>query len=94
MGFNCNSWDVYHNVPEEQRENIWVTLLAMTCGLLYVWLQGNALLVWSFGGQWEDLPLDAIEEACCISLDLPPLVQEELAKEVAVGVLFSRAKEL
>jgi hypothetical protein len=59
----------------------------MACGLLYLRLQGNALLVRSFGGRWEDLPLGAIEGACCIFLDAQPFVQEELAKAVADGVL-------
>jgi hypothetical protein len=75
----------YYNVPDtltEREANVRATRLSMACGLLSRRFWGTVLLVRSFGGRWEDLPVDSIEGACLVSPDLRPIVQEELANEM------------
>jgi hypothetical protein len=76
----------YFNTPDsdlkggDRRENVRATRLAMACGLLSLRFYGNVLVVRGFGGRWEDLALDSIEGAACLSPDLRASIQKEISR--------------
>lgn len=59
--------------------NVRATRLAMACGLLSLRFFGNVLLVRGFGFRWEDLSLNDIRGATCISPDLRNCIQQEVS---------------
>jgi hypothetical protein len=79
----------YFNVPpreEEGRENVRATRLAMACGLLSLRFRGPVLLVRSFGGRWEGLAESEIRGAACISPDLRPSIQTDVASRMGMAL--------
>lgn len=73
----------YFNTPGEdikkETKNVRATRLAMACGLLSLRFFGNILLVRGFGGRWEDLSLESIVGAACISPDLRESIQHQVS---------------
>eukprot|EP00980_Cylindrotheca_fusiformis_P000564 scaffold146_cov107-Cylindrotheca_fusiformis.AAC.3 len=78
--FNTTTTDHRGSLQERSKnENIRATRLAMACGLLSRRFYGNVLLVRGFGGRWEDLSVDSIQGAACISPDLRECIQKDVA---------------
>ena len=73
----------FYNVPEQRegKENIRATRLAMACGLFSLRFWGNVVIVRSLAGRLEDLHVDSIFGACCISPDLRLESQIVLGKQ-------------
>ena len=78
--YNNNNNTQNENTSSDNHNNIRATRLAMACGLLPKRFQGRVLIVRSFGGTWQDLTIDEIVGACCVSMDLRSSIQMELGK--------------